>query len=48
MDQLILTDQELETALSCIRDLLGMHISADYDAEALADKIEDYLATKED
>lgn len=45
---LILTDEELRTARDCIEELLGMHLHADYDAEALSDKITAYFNEKEE
>lgn len=45
---LTLTDDELRTARNCIEELLGMHLHADYEAEALSDKITAYLDEKEE
>jgi hypothetical protein len=39
--------EELKTISDAIHDLLGMHISANYEAEAIAERIDEYLEQEE-
>jgi hypothetical protein len=39
--------EELQTISNAIHELLGMHISSYYEAEAIAERIDEYLEQEE-
>lgn len=43
MDKLILNREDLEEMVYQLNRILGMHISSDYEAQALCEKLEDFL-----
>ena len=42
------TREELQTIADALNQLLGMHISAMYDVQEIAERIEDYLEQEEE